>query len=78
MTREEFETCTEEEFDTSVGAELGIPRPRNGTATQMIRWWADIGIRFIESRYSSDSGGPGARPRPFPCGTILGRWIPRR
>jgi hypothetical protein len=49
--RAEFETLTEEEFDTSVGAELGIPRPPNGTATEMIRWLADIGIRSIEDRY---------------------------
>jgi hypothetical protein len=49
--RAEFKALTEEEFDTSVGAELGIPRPRNGTATQMIRWLADIGIRSIEDRY---------------------------
>src|SRR5262245_31496363 len=29
-----------------LGKRLGIPMPRKGTATMMIRWWADIGMEL--------------------------------
>jgi hypothetical protein len=66
VTWKEFESLTEEELEIRLGAELGIPRPRNGTARQMILWWADVGMRLAEERYPKQRARPKGTTKGLP------------